>query len=314
MNVLLRSVSSYRGISQSSTKVPHLSVLLSVQGHHHQNYNRDHSTLALSTGTNTLARNLVHNTPKLWATRSFSSRLTSWNKSQKTQAPEKNTIPVAPISNATVPASVSAKKPTVLEVHEDIYTLPNILTFSRLLASPAIGYLILHDHRAWAVGLFAYAGITDMLDGWIARKWNQRTVVGTVIDPAADKALMTILTVCLAMKGGLPVWLAVIILGRDVGLAISAIYYRYISLPAPKTFKRYWDLSIPSAEVHPTTISKVNTALQLGLIGLATAAPIIPYDLTTVLNYFQYIVATTTIWSGASYIYSKDAVKILKKM
>lgn len=56
----------------------------------------------------------------------------------------------------------------------------------------------------WAVGLFAYAGITDLLDGWIARRWNRKTVVGTIIDPLADKALMTILTVCLATKGALP--------------------------------------------------------------------------------------------------------------
>lgn len=63
---------------------------------------------------------------------------------------------------------------------------------------------MLHDSHAWAVGLFAYAGVTDLLDGWIARKWNRKTVVGTVIDPMADKALMTILTVCLAAKGALP--------------------------------------------------------------------------------------------------------------
>jgi len=92
----------------------------------------------------------------------------------------------------------------------------------------------------------------------------------------ADKLLVTVLTVSLAMKGLLPMWLAVIILGRDVGLAISAIWYRYISLPPPKTFMRYWDFSLPSAEVRPTTISKVNTLLQLGLITASTAAPILP--------------------------------------
>ena len=54
------------------------------------------------------------------------------------------------------------------------------------------------------MGLFAYAGITDLVDGWIARRWNLQTVVGTVIDPMADKTLMTILTVCLAIKGALP--------------------------------------------------------------------------------------------------------------
>jgi cardiolipin synthase len=93
---------------------------------------------------------------------------------------------------------------TQLTPHENIYTVPNILTFSRLVAAPVIGYLVLHDYHAWAVGLFAYAGITDLVDGYIARKWNLQTVVGTVIDPMADKTLMTILTVCLAIKGTLP--------------------------------------------------------------------------------------------------------------
>lgn len=73
-----------------------------------------------------------------------------------------------------------------------------------------------------------------------------------------------------------PVWLAVIILGRDVGLGFAAIYYRWISLPPPKTFLRYWDFSLPSAEVHPTTISKYNTFLQLALMGVTTLAPVVP--------------------------------------
>ena len=55
-----------------------------------------------------------------------------------------------------------------------------------------------------ALGLFVYAGVTDLVDGWVARKWGLQTVVGTVIDPMADKALMTIVTVTLAMKEALP--------------------------------------------------------------------------------------------------------------
>jgi cardiolipin synthase len=105
------------------------------------------------------------------------------------------------------PSKPSKPRLKVLEKftpHENIYTLPNLLTFSRLLAAPVIGYLVLHDYHAWAVGLFAYAGITDLVDGYIARRWNLQTVVGTVIDPMADKTLMTILTVCLAVKGALP--------------------------------------------------------------------------------------------------------------
>lgn len=91
-----------------------------------------------------------------------------------------------------------------LTPHENIYTVPNLLTFSRLVAAPFIGYAILHDAHALALGLFAYAGVSDLLDGWIARRWNLQTVVGSVVDPMADKLLMTVLTVCLAMQGALP--------------------------------------------------------------------------------------------------------------
>ena len=77
------------------------------------------------------------------------------------------------------------------------------------------------------------------------------------------------------------------ILGRDVGLGISALYYRYISLPPPKTFRRYWDFSLPSAEVKPTTVSKYNTALQLTLVGLTAAAPVLPVDISSLLPMLQ---------------------------
>lgn len=125
----------------------------------------------------------------------------------------------------------------------------------------------------------------------------------------------------------LTAYLATLILGRDVALAIAALYYRYASLPAPKTFQRYWDFSLPSAEVHPTTMSKYNTFLQLLLIGSTLAYPVITADnhhlgvmydlgfdkvgLETMMTYFQWTVAGTTIWSGLSYSYLKNAVKIL---
>lgn len=205
---------------------------------------------------------------------------------------------------------------TLLPIHENIYTLPNILTFSRLIAAPVVGYLIIHDMHMPALGLFVYAGVTDLVDGWIARKWGLQTVVGTVIDPMADKALMTVVTVTLAMKGALPVPLAVLILGRDVLLGLSAFYYRYISLPPPRTFARYWDFSLPSAEVRPTTISKINTFLQLGLIG-ATMSGLAMGGLgetaQTAMEISWWVVGTTTVWSGGSYIWGKDVVRVLSK-
>lgn len=149
------------------------------------------------------------------------------------------------------------------------------------------------------------------------------TVLGSILDPAADKLLMTTMVVTLTIQGMLPrayssslfpqrfanyclqVALGALILGRDVALSLSAFYFRYISLPAPvstfrlpevcnlilvvlqKTFSRYWDFSIPSAEVQPTTISKYNTALQLLLVGATTVGPLLPFEIALPLYGLQ---------------------------
>ncbi|KAF2490511.1 hypothetical protein BU16DRAFT_530997 [Lophium mytilinum] len=261
----------------------------------------------------------------------------------KTQASTPSPASGKPSSTPSLPSSPKARlTPKALRQNiasrlsalprENIYNVPNILTFSRLVATPVIGYLVVHNQHAWAVGLFAYAGITDLVDGWIARKWKLQTVVGSVVDPMADKILMTTLVCCLAINGSLPLPLATLILGRDASLAIAAIYYRWTSLPEPKTLTRYWDFSLPSAEVHPTTISKLNTFLQLGLIGATLTLPLLvpaaagsgesllkpvaellgrAEGVKTIVIGLQGVVAATTLWSGASYIWTKDAVKIL---
>ncbi|EPT03049.1 hypothetical protein FOMPIDRAFT_1022636 [Fomitopsis schrenkii] len=196
-------------------------------------------------------------------------------------------------------------------LRENIYTIPNLLTVSRIIACPVLGWAIVHDNFEFATALLVYAGLTDTVDGYIARRFKMTSVLGTILDPAADKTLMTTLTLTLAYKGMIPMPLAVIISGRDVLLSLSAFYIRYTSLPPPKTFTRYWDMSIPSAEVHPTQISKLNTLLQLSLMAVTTVSPVLPLDLSGVLQVSQWIVATTTIWSGASYLLSKNAVRIV---
>ncbi|KAL9052993.1 MAG: hypothetical protein Q9162_005049 [Coniocarpon cinnabarinum] len=218
--------------------------------------------------------------------------------------------------------------------HENIYTLPNALTFSRLLATPALIYFILHSSHVPAVALLTYASVTDLLDGYLARRWKQESVVGSILDPMADKALMIGLTTTLAYMGQLPMWLAVLVLGRDVSLAVAAVYFRFASLPSPKTLARYWDFSLPSASVHPTPVSKLNTLLQLVLIGATTALPLVPADyliqalpstvldvlgdgesvrLQDVVGWFQWIVAGTTVWSGLSYTWARGVVRILRQ-
>lgn len=213
----------------------------------------------------------------------------------------------------------SLRSTTNFTPHEKIWNLPNTLTFTRLAAAPLVGYFILTSQPVLALSLFVYAGVTDLIDGMLARRLQQQTVVGTVIDPMADKALMTISVVALAMQGGISVWLASVILARDVGLAFSAIYIRWISLPEPKTMSRYWDFSLPSAEVRPTGVSKVNTFLQLLLVGAGMVMPVLPmgvveaWHLVGGFELFQYVVAGTTVWSGASYAFSRDAFKILSR-
>ncbi|EOA89383.1 uncharacterized protein SETTUDRAFT_26607 [Exserohilum turcica Et28A] len=238
--------------------------------------------------------------------------------------------------------SASAKLATTLKStlkldkprHEQIYNLPNMLTFSRLIATPMVGYLIIHNHHLYAFSLFAYAALSDLLDGWIARRWHLQTVVGSVVDPMADKFLMTTLVTCLAVNGSLPLPLATIILGRDASLALSALYYRYASLPAPKTMARYWDFSLPSAQVHPTSISKFNTFLQLSLLGTLLCTNLLhdpeattsaaggllasiqnalggEQGVTTLIQAMSAVVASTTIYSGLEYTWSKKAVVIL---
>jgi cardiolipin synthase len=240
------------------------------------------------------------------------------------------------------PPSATAKLATTLKStlkldtqrHENIYNIPNFLTLTRLIATPMVGYLIIHDQHLYAFSLFTYAAVSDLLDGWIARKWKLQTVVGSVVDPMADKFLMTTLVTCLAINGSLPMPLFALIVGRDASLAVSALYYRYASLPAPKTMARYWDFSLPSAEVHPTQISKFNTFLQLSLLGMllctnllhdpvATSSVAGGYLLSlqdglggeagvkTMVQGMSAIVAGTTMYSGLEYTWSKKAVVIL---
>lgn len=222
------------------------------------------------------------------------------------------------ITKKVIDAAVAAATKTK---HENIYTVPNMLTFSRLITAPVIGYLVVHHQTTLAFGLFALSCFTDLLDGYIARKYELQTVVGSVIDPMADKALMMTLASCLAVSGDIPLYAAIVILGRDVLLAIAAVLIRYKSLPPPKTFSRYWDFSLPSAEVHPTQISKYNTFLQMLYLGSSLMYPAVYGSLdaetaqlaATSLQYLGYTVASTTILSGLSYVFSTNAVKIVKQ-
>lgn len=204
---------------------------------------------------------------------------------------------------------------------ENIYTIPNALTVTRLISAPVVGYLLVAQKPYLAMSAFIYSCLTDFIDGYIARKYNMKSVIGSILDPMADKLLMTVCTACLTYTHDMPTYLGSFIIGRDVMLSIMAFYYRYITLPSPKTFRRYFDLSLPSASVHPNMLSKVNTALQMVYIGTLVVKPYLlsfliddnytqAFDIC--LHLFEIVVASTTILSGASYIVSSKAIKMVK--
>ncbi|TPX35758.1 hypothetical protein SmJEL517_g02008 [Synchytrium microbalum] len=199
-------------------------------------------------------------------------------------------------------------------VREDIYTIPNLLTLGRLVLSPYIGYLIVTESYSSALAFLALASVSDWVDGWYARTFNAKTVLGSALDPAADKVLMTILTVSLSTAGLLPGPLAVLIVGRDVGLVIGTAYYRYATLPPPKTAARYFDVALPSAEVRPPFISKLNTFLQLVLMGTSLMSPLYGFEQHVLMEGLRWTVALTTTWSTFVYMFDRSTiVKIMNK-
>lgn len=192
---------------------------------------------------------------------------------------------------------------------DKVLNVPNILTLSRLAAAPCLGYLVVHQSYPLAVGVMVYASATDYLDGYIARKYRQQSALGSIIDPMADKALLVTLAGCLTASGDVPAWCGLTILGRDVLLGVSAFFVRYRTLPQPRTLRRYFDLSIPSVRVQPTSISKWNTFFQMVYLTVCLVNPVYPLVSPLVQSWMALGVTGTTVASGVSYLFSKSAVQ-----
>ena len=112
-------------------------------------------------------------------------------------------------------ASVPADTPDG-QKKDRVWTIPNILTFARIGSSPILGYLIINHHYPAALSLFIVSGLTDLLDGWIARRYpSQASALGSFLDPLADKILVGIVVISLAYVHLLPLWLLALILSRD---------------------------------------------------------------------------------------------------
>ncbi len=107
-----------------------------------------------------------------------------------------------------------------------VLTLPNALTLLRLLAIPVVLLLLLAERDVAAVGVFVLAAITDFLDGVIARRWGGTSYLGAVLDPVADRLMLSSVAVVLALRGILPFWAVAILVGRDVLALVGSFAFR----------------------------------------------------------------------------------------
>ncbi len=165
--------------------------------------------------------------------------------------------------------------------------IPNLLTLLRLCLVPVI--IVMISSHAWlsAFLIFVIAGVTDAVDGFIARQFNQRTELGAYLDPLADKALLVSIYITLAIVTVIPVWLAVIVVARDI-MILGAIILSLL-LNNPMT-------------IEPLKISKANTfaqiafaAMMLGTLAFGISSLLI-YDIMTIS------VAILTIGSMGAYL------------
>ncbi|XP_067116508.1 cardiolipin synthase (CMP-forming) [Osmerus mordax] len=199
------------------------------------------------------------------------------------------------------------------ELYENPWTIPNLLCVCRILLAPVLGYLITEQHFHLSLALFLLAGATDLLDGYIARTWpNQKSALGSALDPLADKILISVLYISLTYAQIIPAPLTALVISRDIALIAAVFYVRYKTVPPPVTLSRFFNPCYTTAQLKPTLISKVNTAIQLLLGAASLAAPVFYYTDSFYLQSLWYITAVTTAASGYSYYhYGKKTVEVL---
>ncbi len=165
--------------------------------------------------------------------------------------------------------------------------VPNVITLGRLLCVPLAIWLVLSDDLGAAFWLFVAAGLSDAIDGFIAKRFDQRSRLGALLDPIADKALLVSMYVTLGVAGHLPNWLVILVVFRDV-----LIVGGFLLVMALAHAMRW----------EPLFVSKLNTALQIALIAVVLGRLGIGVPDFGLGRILVYAVAATTVISGAAYL------------
>jgi len=166
--------------------------------------------------------------------------------------------------------------------------IPNLLTLCRIGLVPWLVVLLQGHEFLWALIIFVIAGISDGLDGFIAKRFNAQTRLGALLDPLADKALLVTSYIMLSVLEHIPFWLMVTVVFRDIvivgGYLLMVLFFGEV-------------------EMKPIKISKINTFMQIALIVCVLSALAWPINLAFVISGLCVVVLFTSILSGLSYVY-----------
>jgi len=178
----------------------------------------------------------------------------------------------------------------IINQKENNMNIPNFLSLLRIILVPVFVIFLIQDSYIKALIVFTIAGLTDALDGTLARLLNEQTKLGAFLDPLADKLLLSTSFISLSIFGLIPGWLTVIVISRDFIILLGIVILSMMSI---------------TYEIHPIFISKITTALQIGTVFLTLFLKsfnysIVSHDLIIILS---WLTASFTIISGLWYIF-----------
>lgn len=167
--------------------------------------------------------------------------------------------------------------------------LPNLLTSLRLLAAPLTAFLLFQGLDKAALGVFAFAGASDAIDGYLAKRLAPGSRFGAYLDPAADKFLMLACFVTLTVIGITPLWLTILVIARDVAIVLGLLLALAMALPV---------------QIAPLLIGKASTAVQVAYVALALVMLAFGIHIPRILAVTGFAVAIFTVasWLGYSHV------------
>lgn len=166
-------------------------------------------------------------------------------------------------------------------------TIPNLITILRFLLVPGIVYALLSQEWGWAFAGFVIAGVSDGVDGFIARHFHQTSTLGSYLDPVADKVLLVSVFIVLGYLGQLPLWLVIAVVSRDALIVCAVLLSSVIGNPV---------------EMKPLLVSKTNTAVQIVLAAFILGEQAFAADTGIVRTMLIAASGLLTIASAAAYL------------